>query len=191
MKFKMTEIVEQAAQIIMNSGIENLTVKNLAKKMVVDEDELSLLFSNDDHILLLIFENFEKELKEFILELSRNNDPPEKEFKTFFKHLYNLFLQKPFYLSIIFDKGLKNRDERIKKSIIRMKDIVENYLTQLINIGKLHNSFKTKKPTRVLVGRMLVEFRMLMRDEQYLNEMILQMNTLKDPAGKILKDQKS
>lgn len=62
-----------------------------------------------------------------------------------------------------------------------MKDLVENYLIKLIDTGKKNNTFKTKMPTRVLVGKMLVEFRMLMKDEQYLNEMILEMETLKKP----------
>lgn len=183
MEFKMNEITEKAAQIIINSGVEHLTIHNLANELIIDEEELYHLFSNDDDILLIMFDSFEKELKEFICELSNHNEPPEKEFKTFFKSLYNVFLQKPYYLSIIFDKGLKKRDERIRKSIFQMKDIVENYLTKLINTGKQHHTFKTKMPTRVLVGKMLVEFRMLMRDEQYLNEMILQMETLKKTKG--------
>ncbi|MEA2107701.1 MAG: hypothetical protein U9P82_13480 [Bacteroidota bacterium] len=178
MEFKMTEIIEKAAQIIMNSGIEHLTIHNLANELVIDKKELYHLFSNDD-ILLMMFDSFEKELKDFIHELSNNNEPPEKEFKTFFKSLYNVFLQKSHYLSIIFDKRLKKRDERIKKSIFQMKDLVENYLIKLIDTGKKNNTFKTKVPTRVLVGKMLVEFRMLMKDEQYLNEMILEMETLK------------
>jgi len=179
MEFKMTEIIEKAAQIIMNSGIEHLTIHNLANELVIDKKELYHLFSNDDDILLMMFDSFEKELKDFIHELSNNNEPSEKEFKTFFKSLYNVFLQKPHYLSIIFDKRLKKRDERIKKSIFQMKDLVENYLTKLIDTGKKNNTFKTKVPTKVLVGKMLVEFRMLMKDEQYLNEMILEMETLK------------
>ncbi|MFO7829734.1 MAG: hypothetical protein R6V23_14010 [Bacteroidales bacterium] len=179
MEFKMNEITEKAAQIIMNSGVEHLTIHHLANELIIDKKELYHLFSNDDDILLMMFNGFENDLKEFIYELSNNGEAPEKEFKSFFKSLYNVFLQKPYYLSIIFDKGLKKRDERIKNSIFRMKDIVENYLTKLIDTGKKNNTFKTKLPTKVLEGKMLVEFRMLMRDEQYLNEMILQMETLK------------
>jgi len=179
MEFKMNEIIEKAAQVIMNAGVEHLTIANLANELIIDKKELYHLFSNDDDILLMMFDHFEKELNEFIHELSDHNEPPEKEFKTFFKSLYNVFLQKPYYLSIIFDKGLKKSDEEIKNSIFRMKDIVEQYLIKLINAGKQNHTFKTKIPTRVLAGKMLVEFRMLMRDEQYLNEMILQMETLK------------
>jgi hypothetical protein len=179
MESKMTKIIEKAAQIVVKSGLENLTVSNLANELNIEQKELLHLFEKDDGILLMIFNSFENDLKEFIHKLSNNAETPEKDFKTFFKSLYNVFLQNPHYLSIIFDRRLKKRDERIEKSIFQMKDLVENYLTKLIDAGKKNNTFKTKVPARVLAGKMLVDFRMLMRDEQYLNEMILQMETLK------------
>lgn len=179
MKLKMTEISEKAAQIIMNNGLENLTIKNLASQLKTDINELHKMFSKEDDILLMMFNNFEKDFIEFINELRNHNEAPEKEFRTFFKSLYNVFLQKPYYLSIIFDKRLKKRDDKIKMSILRMRDIVDRYLTRLIDAGKKNNAFKTNASTKLLVDKMLVEFRLLMRDEQYINEMILELESLR------------
>lgn len=183
MKTKKTEIIKMAAQIVVDSGLEALTIQKLATELKIDEKELYELFTNEDEILLSIFNGFENELKEFIHELSKQAEKPEKEFNTLFKSLYNLFLQKPYYLSIIFDKKVKKRDERIKMSILRMKDIIENYLTTIIDTGKKDHTFKTKTPTKLLVGKMLTEFRLLMKDEQYINEMVLELKTLKKSKG--------
>ncbi|MDA3953377.1 MAG: hypothetical protein PF485_07005 [Bacteroidales bacterium] len=179
MEIKKTEIIEKAAHIIMNRGLEALTIRNLATELKIDKKELYNLFTKDDDILLMMFDGFENELKEFIHKLRNNDETAEKEFKSLFKSLYNLFLQKPYYLSIIFDKSLKKRDESIKMSILRMKDLAEKYLTTLINTGKKDSTFKTKTSTKLLVGKMLSEFRLLMRDEQYFNKMVLELKTLK------------
>lgn len=179
MEIKKTEIIEKATQIIINKGLEALTISNLANELKIDKKGLNHLFVKDDDILLMLFECFENELKEFIQELSNNSETPEKEFKSLFKILYNLFLQKPYYLSIIFDTSLMNRDKSIKMSILQIKNIAENYLTTLIDTGKQNNTFKTKVPTKLLVGKMLSEFRMLMQDEQYVNEMIMGLKSLK------------
>lgn len=183
MKIKTTYIIEKSALIIMNTGIENLTIQNLAADLNIDKKELYDLFSKDEDILVKIFNSFENELKEFIQEISKHSENPAKEFNAFFKSLYNLFLKKPYYLSIIFDKRLNKRDDQIKKSILQMRDIIENYLTELIDSGKKHNSFKTKTSTTVLVNTILIEFKQLMKDEQYLNEMIHELRILRKPNG--------
>lgn len=173
------EIIKMASQIIVNKGLENLTIHNLASELKINESQLYNLFAKDDDILFMILIFFENEIKEFILEFTNNQETPEDEFKFIFKRLYALFMEKPYYLSIIFDKSLKKRDESINMSISRIKDIIENYLTTLINKGKLDNVFKTKVSTKLLVDKMLSEFRLLMEDEQYVNEMILELKTLR------------
>jgi len=179
METNKKEITAKSVNIIMNLGIEALTIDHLAKELEIDQKKLKKEFLSDEDILLMVFKSFEDDLKEFILEINNQTDNSVIEFNTFFKSLYNVFLQKPYYLSIIFDKRLKNKNDKIKKSIIRMKSTIENYLTNLIESGKENKTFKTKTPTRLLVNKMLSEFRLLMKDEQYINQMILDLELLR------------
>lgn len=179
MEIVTNEIIKMASQIIENKGLENLTIHNLASELKISETQLYNQFTKDDDILLMILLFFENEIKESILEFKKIEESPEKELKFLFKRLYVLFMEKPYYLSIIFDKSLMNRDESINMAISRIKEIVENYFTTLINKGKLENIFKTQVPTKSLVDKMLSEFKLLMEDEQYVNDMILDLKTLK------------
>ena len=179
MEVNKKEITEKSIDIIKNLGIEALTIHNLASAMQMDLKEFHKIFSTDEEILLLIFKSFEDDLKDFIQEISNQSETPAKEFDTFFKSLYNVFLQKPYYLSIIFDKRLKERNKNIRKSIIHMKNTIEDYLTNLVESGKKNNTFKTNTSTSLLVNKMLTEFRLLMKDEQYINEMILDLEHLR------------
>lgn len=174
-----TEIIDKAAEIIINSGIEELTIHKLATHPEVEKNLLYTMITKDDDILLLLLMAFESDLDEFVEGLKQNAETPETELKILFKKLYFLFLQKPHYLAIIFDKNLKNRDKSIKESLIRIKKIAENYLTGVIEKGKNEYTFNTAEPTQRLVERLLTDFRLFMGNEQRLHEMILEMKQLK------------
>jgi hypothetical protein len=183
MKIPENEIIEKAAGIIMNSGVKELTVHNLADELLVKESQLCQQVSKDDDILLILMLSFESDIFEFLRGIDQSSDSPENKLKIIFKKLYFLFLQKPYYLDILFDKNLKNRDKSIMNSFFRIRKMAENYLTDIINKGKTENSFKTNVSTSILVGKILSDFRTFMNDEQRFHELILEMKklqTLKD-----------
>ncbi len=179
MKPKKTEIIEKAARIILDTGLETLTVSNLATELEINESQLYRQLTKDDDIVLILLLGFETDIIQAVKELANIVHSPETKLKLLFKRIYLLFLQKPYYLSIIFDKNLKERDESIKKSFARIKNVAESYLTLIIDKGKNEYIFKTKVPARILVDQILSSFRILMQDEQRVNEMVLELKTLR------------
>ncbi len=179
MEINKSDVIEKAAAIISNSGIEFLNIPNLAKALGVDKSKLNNQLTHDDDILLLLLLNFESEVKDLVDDFSTQQINPELELKLLFKKIYALFLNKPYYLSIIFDKNLIKRKNNVKLAIIRIKNSAGNYLTTLINKGKMQHTFQSKVPTRLIVSKLLTEFRLLMKDEQRVNEMILELKTIK------------
>ncbi|MGB4415196.1 MAG: hypothetical protein WBI53_09970 [Paludibacter sp.] len=178
MKTQENKIIEKAAGIIMNSSVKELTVHNLADKLQIKESQLYRRLTNDDDILLILLLSFENDMVQFLSGTEQSSDSPENKLKIIFKKLYFLFLQKPYYLDIIFDKNLKNRDKSIMNSFLRIRQMAENYLTDIINNGKAENTFKTKVSTSVLVTKILSDFRTFMKDEQRFHEIILEMKKL-------------
>lgn len=176
-------IIEKAEEIIMNTGLEALTIHNLAAEMDLNENQLYNQLTKDDDILLLLLYGFEADIIEFVKELANKGVTPEAELELFFNALYFYFQQKPYYLSLIFDKNLMKRDESVKKAVLRIKRVAEDYLTGVINNGKKQNIFRIKGTTRFLVNWILSGFRLYMKDQQRLNDMILELKKLK-----ILKD---
>lgn len=179
MDVNKSDVIEKSAQLINKLGLEALTLDNLAQELGINKEQVYTKFSTVDDILFVLLQNFETELKELVLESSNTPEAPETKLKQLFKKFYFLFLQKPYYLSIIFDKSLLEREDRINRAIIKIKNVVETYLTSLINAGKHSHAFKTKVPTNLIVDKLLSEFHLLMKDEQHVNEMILQLKALK------------
>jgi AcrR family transcriptional regulator len=179
METNNSAIIDKAAGIILNTGLEALTIHNLAKELKVEKNQLYNQLLKDDDIILILLMAFETDIIEFVKETETKNVNPESELKLLFKGLYFLFLQKPYYLSLIFDKSLMSRDESIKHSVLRIRLIAEDYLTRIIDKGKKQNNFKTNESTKFLVNKILADFRLFMKDEQRLNELMLEFNTLK------------
>ncbi|HAM97461.1 MAG TPA: hypothetical protein DCQ26_02515 [Marinilabiliales bacterium] len=175
-----TLIIDKAARIIMNSGLEALTIPNLEKEVGVGKNQLNNHLTKDDDILLVLLVCFETELNSIVQEITNKGIVPETELQLLFKRLYALFLLKPYYLSIIFDKNLAERDDAIKISIQRIINIAETYLSTIIEAGKTAHTFKTKVSTKLLVNKILSRFRIFMKDEQLVHEMILELKNLKN-----------
>lgn len=179
METQQNEIIEKAAGIIMNSGIDELTVHNLAGKLELEDNQLYQQLKKDDDILLILLLRFESDMVDLLKGTKNSSETPENELKILFKKLYFLFLQKPYYLDLIFDKKLKDRDESIRNSLLRIREMAENYLTEIINKGKSENNFKTTVATKVLANKILAGFRIYMKDEQRFHEVILEMKKIK------------
>lgn len=176
-------IFDTAARIIVNSGLEALTIPNLEKEMGLDRNQLNNQFTKDDDILLLLLVNFETELNGVLQEITNKGVLPEAKLQLLFKNLYSLFMFKPYYLSVIFDKNLTGRDHTIKMSIQRIRHVAETNLSEIIDAGKKGQTFKTRVSTKLLVKKILTGFRMLMKDEQLVQEMILELKNLKKQSN--------
>ncbi len=179
MKTEKIAIIETAGKIVEHSGTKALTIKNLARELKVSDQKLSSLINNDEDLFLLIIQELESEVNDLLCQFSQNNVQPEKRLEDLFKHLYVLFKHKPYYLSIIFDDPLIKENERIRNAILSIRKKAALFLCQLINRGKKENTFKTKQSTKSLVNGILSSFRLLMRDEELINEMVRKLMALR------------
>jgi AcrR family transcriptional regulator len=172
MEAEKTAIIEKAGKIVEHSGTKALTIKNLARELKVSEQNLSSHLKNDEDIFLFLLQELEKEVNDLLGKFSQNKEHTQNRLEYLFKHLYVLFKHKPYYLSIIFDDPLIKENERIRKAILRIRKKAALFLCQLINQGKKENTFKSKQSTKSLVNGILSSFRLMMRDEELINEMV-------------------
>ncbi|RIH64207.1 hypothetical protein D1164_02430 [Mariniphaga sediminis] len=134
--------------------------------------DIFTLARNEEQILEQLLLQLEKELKEIVDETASAQDAPAAEFEMLFRHLYQLFKQKPYYLTVIFDKDLHRKYNGAEKIISRIKGVAKGYLTRLIDRGKAQNIFIIHAETKILVRKILNSFQVLMNDMQLAEKMI-------------------
>jgi len=172
-------IIEKSGRIIMTSGLQSLTMEKLAIEFNINENLIPEYIKEDQDILLILLTDFENEIEEILNYHDEMKQHPEKELKFLFNQLYLLFLKKPYYLSILFDSNLLENKNSIKRYILKIKGIASLHLTEIIRRGKNDQTFKTKVPIKNLVNSILYSFRLFMKDEHRINEMILELKTLR------------
>lgn len=167
-----TDVINTAGRIIVVSKTKGLSINTLLKEPELKGKNFLKNFKDEEDIYEILLLNFEIELVELIVNISKENNRPDVEIELLFKKLYTLFKAKPWSLLLIFDYGLQERYKWFANTIFRIKKLAHTYLTKLIERGKDEKVFKTSQNTNLLVKGILVSFRSLMNDYQLGNKMI-------------------
>lgn len=166
MESKKTEMVEAAGRIILESGVNALTIEELAFRMEIPHSELLIYFEKDKDILKMMLFCLDNEIQQLIHDVVSSTQLPEEELNSLFKNLYKFFDQKPYYLSIIFAAELMENDSDIQDILLKIKTAAEIYLFEVINQGKQKKLFNNPTSTMSIVNKILVSFRVLMNEQQ-------------------------
>jgi len=184
MESKKTEMVEAAGRIILESGINALTIDTLAFRMEILHSELSIYFEKDNDILKMMLFSLDNEIQKLINTLVASNQSPEEELQNLFKDLYELFNRKPYYLSLIFSTELTEMDSELYDILLRIRTAAEMYLLQVITQGKNKKIYNTKTNSRSLVNRILVSFRLLMNEQMVSINLVRNLKMLRSKNEK-------
>ncbi len=172
-------IVEAAGKIITESGIEALTIEELLQRMEADPVQLYTFFKNDKEVIVFLLRNLETEIEKLIKDLEDKNVSIEEEFQLFFKLIFKLLDQNPFYLSLLFNTEFNKTNENAREVIVRINTAIADYLTKIISRGKQEAVFKTTKSTRAIVNNILGSFRSFMNQQDTLNKMLSDLEKLR------------
>ncbi|MBK7213216.1 MAG: TetR/AcrR family transcriptional regulator [Bacteroidales bacterium] len=179
MNLEKEDIIEAAGRLVLQSGINELSIEELELKMGISHAELSKYLKRDKDIPIMLLVSLETKIMQLIKDVAISNLSPEDELQALFKILNKLFEQSPFYLVLIFDKHLAERDSEILVIMRRIIKRAENFLLQVINKGKHENIFQAEVKTRYLVNRILVSFRLLMNEQRLAESLVRDITLLK------------
>jgi len=180
---KREDIIEAAGSIILQSGINALSIEELELKMGISHQELSMYFSMDKDILIMLLNHLEHEIQQLIKNVAASNLSPDEELQNLFKSLNKLFDQKPFYLVLIFSRDLVEKNSEIPIILNRIIKRAENFLLHVINKGKQENVFQAGIKSRYLVNRILVSFRLLMNEQRVAEALVRDIALLKSKSN--------
>ena len=175
MELTKKELGYSAGVIINKAGTDALTINNLAVEMGLDPVVLSAFFTQDKDILTMMLLSLEDEIRQLIHSDLTKTQLPEEEINSLFKNLYKLFDQKPQYLSVIFAAEVMKQETGMQNILARIRSAAEFCLLQLVNQGKQIKTFNTGTKTSALVNKILVSFRVLMKDQWLSHKMVMDL----------------
>lgn len=133
---RQKEIVNVSLELIAESGIQGLTIKNLAMKIGFSESAIYRHYENKIQILVAILNNFQGNSEQFFkTELNIEADAVSKIEHLFLNH-FRTFSSKPSIVAVIFSEELfRNEPVLLEKVAEVMKNNSEN-LKSIIQTGQ-------------------------------------------------------
>jgi hypothetical protein len=166
------QIIEASGKLLAEVGPGTFTLEKLSKRPEMKGFDVFTLVKNEELIFQQLLLQLEKELTAIVNEISSKQNSPATEFEMLFKQLHRLFKQKPYYLSVIFDKDLHRQYRDAEEIISRIKGVARGYLTGLIDRGKAQKVFTISTETKILVKEILGSFQALMHDMQLSDKLV-------------------
>ncbi len=150
-KPRQLEIIEATGKLLTTSGLNGLTIKNLASEMNFSESAIYRHFSSKEEIIVTLLKYLNENVNTIFKESSASGDF-EKDFTALFRKLTTYFMENPFYVVAVFSEGLMNESARIGERILQLMNNLTKHVRTIIGEGQ-----KKGLLTRSLTSEQIVE----------------------------------
>lgn len=150
-KPRQLEIIEATGKLLTTSGINGLTIKNLASEMNFSESAIYRHFSSKEEIIVTLLKYLNENVNTIFKESSISG-VFEKDFTALFKELTYYLKENPFYVVVVFSEGLVNESAQIGEKIIQLMNSLTKHAQAIIKEGQEKDLI-----TRSLTSEQIVE----------------------------------
>ena len=184
---RQLEIINASLEIIAESGIQNLTIKNLSKKIGLVESAIYRHYESKTHILISILDS--------ISEQSKSNEIKETDsvfeiIEKRLRHHFNTFTEKPALVSVVFAEDLfQHEPTLVEKTRLKVEKSIFN-LSALIQKGQQSGEIRSDIDSETLSIMINGSVRMLVKQwrmSEYSFDLIQRGQNLIDSFKIILK----
>jgi AcrR family transcriptional regulator len=160
---RQQEIVNQAIKLIAEKGIQNLTIKNLAKKMQFSEPAIYRHFKDKTEVLLAIVGLFEEKKNQSMINENFHKQSFSENLKQMFTRHTELFSKNPTYATVIFSEEIFKNDNRLSEKIKTIVNRNEQRLYMLIETAQNRKEIRADIDTSCFALMIIGALRLLVK----------------------------
>lgn len=134
-KPRQLEIIEVAGRLLTRSGINGLTIKNLANEMSFSEGAIYRHFKNKEEIILTLLRYLHENMRKIFEEIPPSGDF-EKDLPALFSKLACYFKENPYYVVAVFSEGLMDESVEINKQILQLISTLMKHVKLVVEQGQ-------------------------------------------------------
>ena len=143
---RQLELIEAASRLLTTSGVNGLTIKNLAKEMNFSESAIYRHFSSKEDIILAMLDYLAENIDEQLSNVPKTENP-EDNFRAMFQEQFKFFSQNSHYVVAVFSDGLLEESQRINEAMLKLMVVMMKYLMPLLTDGQQKNIFTNDNKT--------------------------------------------
>ena len=153
---RQLQIIDAAIELISEKSIQELTIKNLSRKIGLTEGALYRHFASKTDILLSILHLFQQEVALLLNRICSSSEPATQLIEDIFLHHFEYFIEKPAVSAVIFSESIFQNDTRLAKEVYKLLQMHEDALHCIIEKGQASGEIKKtihkKELSRIIIG---------------------------------------
>ncbi|MHB2154943.1 TetR/AcrR family transcriptional regulator [Calditrichota bacterium GD2] len=136
------EIVNTAIQLIAEKGIQELTIKNLSKKIGIAESAIYRHFDSKFDILIGILTLFKDNINTLNRQILDMDLSPRAKLEVMLEQRFKYFSENPTVAAVIFSEELFRNDSRLSKAVFEIMQENQNSMIGIISEGQAKGEFR-------------------------------------------------
>ena len=158
---RQLELIEAASRLLTTSGVNGLTIKNLAKEMNFSESAIYRHFSSKEDVILAMLDYLAENIDERLSNIPKTENP-EENFRAMFQEQFKFFSLNSHFVVAVFSDGLMEESQRINEAILKLLGVMMKHLMPLLTDGQQKNIFTNVIANEDLVHIVMGTFKLQM-----------------------------
>ncbi len=133
---RQQQIINVSLELIAESGIQSLTIKNLAKKIGFAESAIYRHYDNKIQILLAILDFFRQNTAMFFINQLNSNANALQKIETLFQNHFAKFTASPSLVTVIFSEEIFRNEKELSEKVTEIMNGNTTNLKTIIETGQ-------------------------------------------------------
>jgi AcrR family transcriptional regulator len=143
---RQEQIINVSIKLIAEKGIQQLTIKNISKRMGISEPALYRHFGNKLDILLAILSNFKDTKQNIFYQVKAVDKSVFEQMEHLFKAHFQRFTANPALAAVIFSEEIFQNDKRLSAQVSAIMKLSQESISALIKKGQGNNEIRKDIP---------------------------------------------
>jgi AcrR family transcriptional regulator len=140
---RQIEIINASLQLISESGIQSMTIKNLAKRIGFAESAVYRHYENKIQILMAILNMFKQNSDQFFDAQLNSDDNSITKIESLFINHFNKFAQNPALVTVIFSEEIFRNEVELSTRVSEIMEKNIKSLDAIIQQGQANSEIRS------------------------------------------------
>ena len=139
---RQQQIVDESIKIIAEHSIQQLTIKNLSRRIGISEPAIYRHFESKIDILLAILESFKQTKNSIINRIAVDNMPALEKFEAIFTEHLKVFVANPALAAAVFSEEIFQNEKRLSETVFSIMRMNQQTHMDIIEIAQKNKEIK-------------------------------------------------
>ena len=158
---RQKEIIKAALSIISEKGIQELTTKNLSKRLKISEPALYRHFKNKIDILVTILSEYKITMETIAEDVRQSDHEPMEKMQMFYHAIFTRFSEIPSLTSVIFAEEIFRNEKKLTRAVLEIMRFAHAQIAVHVEQGQGQKQIRNDIPKEHIVYMLMGMHRLL------------------------------